>query len=106
MIWLWGLGGAFIYAAPRLVACVYSSQAAGKSWAWCGWTFVVSLVTGAIAAGALAPFASNWLSRTAEHDVRAIATLIGLLANPFAPDFVRGIRGKILKKLDAAEPTE
>jgi hypothetical protein len=82
----WGFLGAFIYAAPRWVACAWASR--GAAWR-CSIEAVVCLAVGAIAAAAFARWALAFLHQSA-GDLNAVAAMIGLLANSLAPRLVDG----------------
>jgi hypothetical protein len=100
---VWGFLGAFVYAGPKLVACVYSAKSSGAGWSFCAVTFIVAMVIGPIMAAAFVPMIAAFIARTAEHDVRALATVVGMIANPIAPDLVKRMSGKVLKKLSQEE---
>lgn len=82
----WGFLGAFIYAAPRWVACAWGSR--GAAWR-CSIEAGVCLAVGAIAAAAFARWAVGFLHQAA-GDLNAVAAMIGLLANRLAPRLVDG----------------
>ena len=101
---LWGFMGAFIYAAPRLGACVFARRQAGQGWVGCGFEFVAALITGAVAAGALTPeIAVSFLKSTDPAHSRAVAATIGLLANPAAPRVIDILTGRILQVLKGSD---
>lgn len=85
---VWGFLGAFIYAAPRLSACMYAAREAGAGGWRCIFDFVTSLAIGAIAAAAFTPWALRFLGEAATDQHNAIAALVGLMANPTAPRLV------------------
>jgi hypothetical protein len=99
---IWGALGAFIYGAPRLIACAIACRDAGTSSWLCVLEFGVALLIGTIAAAA---FSALVLSLTHLKDGHAISAMIGLLANPTAPkvvsrvsDIMGGVIGAILGK--------
>lgn len=100
---LWGFLGSFVYAAPKLLACIYSSRSTGSGWSFCAATFVVAVLTGPIMAAAFVPMIAEIIARTGDHDVRALATVAGMIANPIAPDLVKRMSGKVLKKIGQEE---
>lgn len=78
----WGVLGAFVYAANRLVPCLAAARAA-KQWPWgCVADFFISLAVGGIGAAAFTTVAEGFVHL---KDPNAVATLIGLLANPIVP---------------------
>lgn len=85
---LWGLLGAFIYAAPRFSACYFASRQSEGSSVQCGVDLVLSLAVGTAAAVVVSPWIQNYFHRQGDHEVRAIAAMVGLLANPVAPRLV------------------
>lgn len=87
---VWGFLGAFIYAGPRLAACIMSCRETGVNWALCLLEFAFALATGAIAAAAFSATAMNLIHVS---DTTAIATTIGLLANPIAPKMIATASG-------------
>ena len=84
----WGACGAFIYAAPKLITCIFEARDGKGHWLHCGLEFIVSMVIGTISAGAFGPWTQRWLGMVGTEDVRVVAVLIGLLANRFAPVIV------------------
>lgn len=92
----WGFLGAFIYAGPRLSACVFERRDnVDHPLTGCVWDFVVALLVGVIAAELFATWIQLFLKRDGQHELRAIAGLIGLLANPLAPEIVKGFKGRV-----------
>jgi hypothetical protein len=83
----WGAAGAFVYGAPRLHSCLISPKP-GETTPSCVFEFVVALIVGAIGAAALAPWVVAWRHMTEPRDLNAVASLIGLLANPTAPTLI------------------
>lgn len=88
MLWFWGLGGAFIYAGPRLIVCIQQHQTWGERFG-CIVEFLVSIGIGIFAAEGVGPYVAATLHQTQEHQVRALAVVVGLLANPVAPGIVK-----------------
>lgn len=78
----WGFMGAFIYAGPKLVACIVAAKEAKGSSLICALDAVVAMVSGAIAAAA---FFQLVLTSFGLKDQNAISALIGLVANSYAP---------------------
>ncbi len=87
---LWGFLGAFIYAAPRMMACILTCREASVSTWPCVFEFAIALATGAIAAAA---FGAAVIRLIHLNDMNAVAATIGLLANPFAPRMVATASG-------------
>lgn len=101
---VWGFMGAFVYAAPRLSACVFAARQTGVGWFDCGFEFVVALATGAVAAAALGPeITISVLKTTDPAHARAVASGIGLLANPAAPKIIDILTGRILQVLKGSD---
>lgn len=84
----WGACGAFIYAAPKLLTCIFESRDGKGHWLHCFLEFIVSMIIGTISAGAFGPWTQRWLGMVGSEDVRVVAVLIGLLGNRFAPVIV------------------
>lgn len=106
---LWGGLGAFIYAAPRWVACLVACREA-KARAWpCSLEFGVALASGGIASAA---FSALVMQTLGIKDASAIAAMVGLLANPTAPVLVSRVSaavantlaGKVEKTLPGDKP--
>lgn len=81
---LWGLSGAFIYAAPRWMACAFASKGVALR---CSLEMIVCLGIGSIAAAAFGPWVLVFLKQR-PTDLGAISAMVGLLANPTAPKVV------------------
>lgn len=82
----WGFLGAFIYAAPRWVACLAGTRTDnGGSNAVCTLEAVIALVIGAIAASAFGDMVMTVFKLDNSNSACAI---IGLLANPVTPKLV------------------
>lgn len=104
---LWGFLGAFIYAAPRLIAGAVAARQAGRGPWVSAAEFLAAIVTGAIAAAAFGPPTAGLAGRTAQQDLNAICALWGLVFNRAAPQLVESlssavtnvISGRILKGL-------
>lgn len=98
----WGFLGAFIYAGPKLSACIFETGDGTKrhSLWYCILEFVMALGVGVIAAEAFGPWVQGFLKRDGQHELRAISGLIGLLANPLSPVIVKGFEkraGAVIK---------
>lgn len=93
---LWGLAGAFVYAAPKLIVALFDDGVAGRR-ARAIAEFVVSLSFGPIAAAAFGPFAAGELHRTSVSELRAGAVVIGMIVNPVAPSIVRIFSDNVLR---------
>lgn len=110
---LWGMAGAFIYAAPRLTICIRNCRANNSPISDCLMEFAFALATGWIAAEGGAMWLAQHLSQSQEHQVRAVAVVLGLLSNPIAPimvamlsgkDFLRTVLEAALKSLGGPRP--
>lgn len=107
----WGLAGAFIYAAPRLSACLFSGHRSGGP-GRCLFEFGLALSIGAVAAAVFGPWLQDLLGRAGHKDLNAICALIGLMANPAAPRIVDALgglavgalNGTLWKALSSKEP--
>lgn len=92
---VWGVAGAFVYAAPRLIACLITCREKGdKPWL-CLAEFVVSLIIGAIGAAA---FSTVAMGLAHMKDVNAASALTGMLVNPVAPKLI-GAAGAIMSSV-------
>lgn len=99
-VWaLWGLGGAFGYASPRLLAALFEPPTGGgrplRAWV----EFAFAMGAGPIAAAGLGPFAASELHSTSIAECRAGAVVIGLLVNPVAPAAVELLTSNVLRWL-------
>lgn len=82
MLWVWGLGGAFLFAAPRLFRCWVGCRDTGAPRLDCFFDFFVCLAIGAIASSAFTP---SLLTRVGAEHQNGVSTLVGVLANPLIP---------------------
>lgn len=97
---IWGLLGAFVYAAPRLIVTLSEERAPSKR--WMPWAeFFISLVTGPIGSAGFAQLVGITIHQTAVADLRAIALVIGMVANPVSPAIVHLVGENILHRLNA-----
>lgn len=94
----WGIGGAFIYAAPRWVACMVASRKTGGGVTLCTVEGVVAIIVGAIAAAAFSGLASGVLNM---KDATAVSAMVGLVANRI--DLAAVLGGRLLKSLKGDE---
>lgn len=96
----WGLLGAFVYAAPRLLVTLSEIQTAGRR--WLPWAeFVLALTFGPIGAAAFTPIGSDMVGWKGAANLRALALMIGMVANPIAPAVVHLVTDQILRRLSA-----
>ena len=96
---LWGLGGALIYAGPRLSACVFAAADAVASGGHgkCVFDFLMACVAGAICAAAFASPIAGILSLKAYP--AAVAALVGLTANKLAPTVTDSVSALVMNAL-------
>jgi hypothetical protein len=99
---LWGLLGAFVYAAPRLVVAIGEAQAVGRSAFRQLAEFLVALAFGPIFSVGFGPWAAHWLEKEGHPETRALALVIGMVANPLAPALVKVATGEILRRAGGA----
>jgi hypothetical protein len=98
---LWGLSGAFIYAAPKLTVCYFTARESKLPWRRCAAEFPVSLTIGAIGAAAI----SGWLSHLPGWaDTRAVATLVGMVMNTVSPALISLISTRVIKRIEFGGP--
>lgn len=92
---LWGLIGGFIYAGPRLSACLYARTQAAESCSLCIVEFFVGVLCGAAAASALAPALQaqgfGWLGRPGPHQLPAIGCAVGYAFHRLGPAVLDGM---------------
>lgn len=102
-VWaLWGFLGAFVYAAPRLSVAIGEAKAGGEQDITKHLIeFAISLTFGPIFATAGGEWVADHLGRTALAELRGLAFVIGLTANPVAPVLVKAISGDILGRIGA-----
>lgn len=91
----WGCLGAFNYAAPKLSLCYYTAREAKSPWGRCIAEFPIALTTGAISAAAFSGWLGGFLHVT---DSRAIAAVIGMIANTVSPALIALVSDKLLKR--------
>jgi hypothetical protein len=97
--WFWGFCGAFIYAAPRLSACLFSAQETGAPWAKCAVDGAFAVVIGPISAGAFTGSVQSYWGLTSNEHLPAVSAMIGLLANPLAPSAIEVLSVGFLERL-------
>lgn len=98
---LWGLLGAFVYAAPRLVVA-FSEQREGPPVLWLPVAeFVIALACGPIGAAGFTQLIADFIRKSNPADLRAIALVIGMVANPLAPSIVHLVGEGILRHVGA-----
>lgn len=99
---IWGLLGAFVYAAPRLILSAAEAKVAGRH-AWTQFAeFLVALSFGPIFSSGFGPWAAFYVKLEGAHEIRAVALVIGMVANPLAPAVVKLASGDILRRLGGA----
>lgn len=92
----WGFLGAFVYAGPKVLACVFEHRDGTRHpLIFCILEFIVALAVGVLAAEMFGPWIIGFLKLDGHASLRAIAGLIGLLANPLSPEVVKGFKGRI-----------
>lgn len=91
--WIWGLAGAFLYAAPKLILCMSRDSETG--WKNCIATFCVAMIAGPVLAESFGPWLGYRFEWMIEPDGRALFVTIGLTGNPTAPLLIRLVRGHI-----------
>jgi hypothetical protein len=99
---LWGLAGAFMYAGPKMSACVFSAKPDDGPPIRCVIDAIIALIIGALASAAFAQFAQGFFKRAEPGALSAIAAVIGLLANPLAPRLIAKLSSWLLKKAPGA----
>jgi hypothetical protein len=86
---LWGLIGGFIYAGPKLSACLYAKSQTGERSGFCIVDFVVGVMTGAAASAALTPAllaqGFSWMGRPGPHQLPAIGVAVGYAFHRLGP---------------------
>lgn len=97
---VWGLGGSFIYAAPRVLVSLSDSARERKAWApWA--ELLIALAMGPIGAAGFTGLVAATIHQTGVADLRAIALTIGMVANPVAPAIIHLVGDNILHRLNA-----
>lgn len=95
----WGFLGAFVYAAPRFL--LVWSEGWKKSLRLAFAEFLVALATGPIGAAGFGPVIAVTIHRTDDASSRAVAIVLGMLANPMAPKVVSLVGGNVMRWLGA-----
>lgn len=85
---LWGLSGAFVYAAPRLLVSLFDASQPGRP-AKSVAEFLVAISFGPIAAAGFGPFLADEFHRTSASELRAAAVVAGMIVNSAAPSLVK-----------------
>jgi hypothetical protein len=94
----WGFLGAVISSAPKLTSCLYSGSGRGHVIRCIG-DAATALVVGTISAAAFTPWAQAYSHATAPQDTKAMAAVIGMLANSTAPGVIRFLSDNILTRI-------
>lgn len=103
LVWAaWGIAGAFIYAAPKLLISLSEDEVDGNPHrARHIAAFVLALTFGPIAGAGFGPLLAAEFHRTSLAELRAIAIVVGMVANPVAPQVVHLVSDTILRRLNA-----
>lgn len=102
VVWaLWGLLGAFVYAAPRLLVAWGESRVAGAPLLPHLIELAVALTFGPIFAAGFGEFGAGYLGWEEPRALRAVSLVIGMVANPVAPVLVNLASGEIIGRLGA-----
>jgi len=99
---LWGLLGAFVYAAPRLLVAWGESRTAGAPVLPHFIEFLVALSFGPIFSAALGEWGAGYVGMTEPRSLRAVSLVLGMVANPVAPVLISLVSGNIVARLGAA----
>lgn len=100
---VWGFGGAFIFAGPKFVACYANAKLTKGPWSVCFFDLIVCLVIGTFAAAAFAEWLHAFLKLTGPPELRVLATVVGMIANPCAPGVTKLLTGQVLSRLPKGE---
>jgi len=98
---LWGLLGAFVYAAPRLLVAWGESRVSGTPVLPHLIEFSVALTFGPIFASGFGEFGAGYLGWEEPRALRAVSLVIGMVANPAAPLLINLVTGQILGRVGA-----
>jgi hypothetical protein len=96
----WGALGAFVYAAPRLLILLGGKVDSHRLWAG-ALEFAVSLAIGPIGAAGFTEFIASSLHQSGSAPHRAIAVVLGMIANPVSPTIVQTLGTGIVRRLGA-----
>lgn len=91
----WGLAGAVNYAAPKLSLCYYTAREAHAPWGKCLAEFPIALIVGAISAAAFSGWLAGFLHQS---DSRAVAAMVGMIANTVSPAMISLVSDKLVKR--------
>jgi len=97
---LWGLMGAFVYAAPRLLLLL-SAKVDARRVIFGIAEFLVALTIGAIGATGFSAFIGAAIHQTNVGEIRAVALTLGMIANPVAPTIVHVLSTGVVRRLGA-----
>jgi hypothetical protein len=96
----WGLLGAFVYAAPRLLVVLAEKAPTKPVWIHLA-EFLLALCLGPIGASAFTPIVAEIIGWHGDANLRATALVVGMVANPIAPTVVNLVGDMILHRLYA-----
>ena len=96
----WGVLGAFVYAAPRLLVSISDFKPDRRAWMPWG-EFAIAMLIGAIGAAACGGLVASTIHQTQSADLRAIGLILGMVANPVSPAIVHLVGENILHRLNA-----
>jgi hypothetical protein len=99
---IWGLLGAFAYAAPRLLVALTSEN---RKFSAIGEALVAHGI-GSAGAAAFTQFLANTFHQTSEADLRAIAFVLGMIANPVAPGIIHLVGTSVIRRFGGTSLTE
>ena len=98
---LWGLAGAFVYAAPRFLMSLSETRLPEHRW-YPFAEFLVSLGIGPIAGAGFGQFVAGSIHMLKSEELRAITVVVGMIANPVAPAIVQLLGTGLVRRLGGA----
>lgn len=81
--------GAFMYAGPQFLLCYRNCRRNGESVIECWIEFIISMLVGVGAAIGAGQYLAAFLRQNELHQLLAVSTLVGLLANRTAPALIK-----------------
>jgi hypothetical protein len=103
---LWGLAGAFVYAAPRTVVAASETLAAGRKFLPVLAEGAVALFVGPICSVGLGPVAGSYIHAASGDGLRAVGLVVGMVANPVSPLIVKLVSAGVLRRFGSDKDGE